>query len=752
MAMTPRNEREIFFAALDRDRADRASFLDDACADDEALRRGVESLLRLHENATSFLSVPVVDQLAAALPGAQDAAVDLSFLGPPSEPGSLGRIDQYEVLDVVGRGGTGVVLRARDTKLLRVVAIKILAAPLAMSGSARMRFVREARAAAAVGDEHVITIHAVSDDGAFPYIVMEFIDGCSLQAFLRDSGPPEVEEIARIGLQIAEGLAAAHRQGLIHRDVKPANILIEDRLRRVKLTDFGLARAVDDASLTQSGYIAGTPLYMSPEQVNGHPIGPRSDLFSLGSVLYELCTGQPAFRAPSTAAVIRRICHEAPQPIREINPEIPPDLCRLIERLHAKEPEDRPASAADVSNWLSRILNRPLTQDQATRCSLPALTPAPPRNLVPRWRWATAALLILVVGLGMSEATGVTEVGRSVIRLFSPEGTLVVEVDDPAVRVTLEGADLVITDAGSQEIRLKPGSYTLQASKEGRLVRQELVTVARDGRQVVRISKEPRASEAWEESVAVLPPAQQVEAVAQRLKELNPGFDGQVASAIRGQAVTGLTFVTDAVSDISPVRALRYLEVLDVRGTVPRGGRLTDLSPLRGLPLTVLHFEDNPVSDLSPLKGMPLKDLGLFRTRIEDLSPLRGMPLVSLGIGHTGVSDLSALTGMALTHLYCDGAPVSDLSPLKGVPLEVLYIPMTLVSDLSPLSGMALVEVGLEGAPVSDLSPLTAMPLRSIRCDIRPDREAGLLRSMGTLETINGRPAAEFWEDPAAAP
>src|SRR6516164_4977503 len=330
------NEQAIFLAALEKDPAERAAFLNEACAGDTALRGGVETLLRLHAETHTFLDVPAIEQLAAADPAPGNAAPDLSFLAPPSEPGSLGRLDHYEVLEVVGRGGTGVVLRARDTKLSRTVALKVLAAPLAATGTARQRFAREARAAAAVRDEHVVAIHAVRDDAPLPYLVMEFIEGCNLETLLRKGGPPEVKEVLRIGIQIASGLAAAHRLGLVHRDVKPANILLENGLQRVKLTDFGLARAADDASLTQSGYIAGTPLYMAPEQANGEPLDCRADLFGLGSVLYEMCTGRPAFRAPTTAAVIRRVCDETPRPIREVNPEVPAPLSRLIERLHAK--------------------------------------------------------------------------------------------------------------------------------------------------------------------------------------------------------------------------------------------------------------------------------------------------------------------------------------------------------------------------------------------------------------------------------
>jgi serine/threonine protein kinase len=189
-----------------------------------------------------------------------------------------------------------------------------------------------------------------------PYLVMEYIDGCNLEALLRRGGPLDVKEVLRIGMQVARGLAAAHQHGLIHRDVKPANILLENGVQRVKLTDFGLARAADDASLTQTGLIAGTPPYMAPEQAASEPIDARADLFSLGSVLYELCTGRPAFRAPTTVAVIKRVCDEKPLSIREVNPDIPEPLCRVIDRLHAKKPADRPASAAEVADLLARLL------------------------------------------------------------------------------------------------------------------------------------------------------------------------------------------------------------------------------------------------------------------------------------------------------------------------------------------------------------------------------------------------------------
>src|SRR5262249_33251856 len=183
----------------------------------------------------------------------------------------------YEILAELGRGGMGVVYKARDVRLQRFVAVKVLAAHLAASDVARRRFFREARAAAAVRHEHVVAIHSVSDEGAEPpFLVMELIAGASLEDLVKREGAVAVEEIVRIGAEAAEGLAAAHAVGLVHRDVKPANVLMEDGVGRVKITDFGLARAADDESLTQSGVVVGTPLYASPEQAREEELDHRS--------------------------------------------------------------------------------------------------------------------------------------------------------------------------------------------------------------------------------------------------------------------------------------------------------------------------------------------------------------------------------------------------------------------------------------------------------------------------------------------
>jgi len=353
---------EVFLQALEGDPAARTAFLDAACADGP-VRTRVEALLKAHDAAGDFLSGPAVRP--APLPGVQTlparegdlpSAGELpAFLDRCETPGRVGRLAHYEILDVLGRGGMGVVLRGVDVRLDRVVAIKVLAPHRAADATARTRVMREARAAAAVSHPHVVGIHGVDEFNGLPYLVMEYVAGPSLQQKI-DGGALPLAQILRIGGQVASGLAAAHAQGLVHRDVKPANILLEGGVERVKVTDFGLARAADDARLTQAGAVYGTPQYMSPEQARGDPVDQRSDLFSLGSVMYAMGTGRPPFRGETGLAVLRRVCDDTPRPIREVNPDIPEALAEIVHKLLAKNPDDRFQSASAVAELLNRYL------------------------------------------------------------------------------------------------------------------------------------------------------------------------------------------------------------------------------------------------------------------------------------------------------------------------------------------------------------------------------------------------------------
>jgi serine/threonine protein kinase len=293
------------------------------------------------------------------------------LLGTPNHPEMLGRLGRYDIERVIGSGGMGIVLKAHDSELNRPIAIKLLAPHLAHVGAARERFAREGRAAAAVVHEHVVAIHNVESDGKAPFLVMQYVPGRSLQTRVDEDGPLAVEEILRIGVQAASGLAAAHRQGLIHRDVKPANILLENQVDRAILTDFGLARTIDDASLTQTGILAGTPHYMSPEQASGELIDFRSDLFSLGAVLYFMATGHPPFRANGAMAVLHRLCHEKHRPVWQTNKDIPDELSDVIDRLLEKKPGRRYATADEVQQALAELLSRAQREGLSRR----------------RWRW-----------------------------------------------------------------------------------------------------------------------------------------------------------------------------------------------------------------------------------------------------------------------------------------------------------------------------------------------------------------------------
>lgn len=354
---------DVFHRAAElTDFGERQAFLDQVCGDDALLRSRVEALLRHDADAGSFLEKPpeeiAAGRLEATAAGTNHGDDDAwkKLLEPVEAGDCQGRLGTYEVTEFVGRGGMGIVLRARDPKLHRAVAVKLLAPELAAQPVSVQRFLREARAAAAVSHDHVVSIYAIDDEARPPRIVMELIDGQSLQQKIDKTGSLDVKSILRIGMQTAGGLSAAHRQGLVHRDIKPANILLENGIEKVKLTDFGLARAVDDIGMTQTGQITGTPQYMSPEQAQGQRVDHRTDLFSLGCVLYAMCTGRAAFRADSAVAVLHRIVHDTPRPIRKFNDDIPEWLCAIVEKMLAKYPDDRFESAAEIEDLLGRWL------------------------------------------------------------------------------------------------------------------------------------------------------------------------------------------------------------------------------------------------------------------------------------------------------------------------------------------------------------------------------------------------------------
>ncbi len=280
----------------------------------------------------------------------------VDFLQPSKNKESLGRLSNIEIQQFIGQGAHGIVLKGFQEELNRLVAVKVMAPHLASVVAARKRFAREAKATAAIVHPNVMPILHVDSSGQLPFLIMPYVDCESLQDRLDREGSLPLLDVLRIAVQVSKGLAAAHAQGLVHRDVKPANILLERGVERVMLTDFGLARAVDDATLTRSGLIAGTPHYMSPEQARGEGVDARSDLFSLGSVLYAISTGRPPFRAETTYGILRRVTDDEPRPMRELNSELPAWFDLVVMKLLAKSPDQRFASSESVAEVFEECL------------------------------------------------------------------------------------------------------------------------------------------------------------------------------------------------------------------------------------------------------------------------------------------------------------------------------------------------------------------------------------------------------------
>jgi len=314
------------------------------------------------EESTVRMAIPAV--ATPYVRGESDGFVDDSLaddlsisglLDPPSHPELLGRLGRYEIEQLIGRGGMGLVFRAFDPQLHRVVALKMLAPHFAASKVARERFAREARAVAALTHPHLVAIHDVVAEGRLPYLVMAYVDGPSLEQRVRRDGPLSIEEAVTLVRQLTAALATAHDAGLIHRDIKPANILCEASGQRAVLTDFGLVRSLDGDSMTHTGVVAGTPHYMSPEQARGVGVGQHSDLWGVGAVLYFALTGRPPFEGSQPMAVLHQVCSTDPERVNRVREGIPSGLAGIVMRLLEKAPSDRYPDCASLRSDLDRF-------------------------------------------------------------------------------------------------------------------------------------------------------------------------------------------------------------------------------------------------------------------------------------------------------------------------------------------------------------------------------------------------------------
>jgi serine/threonine-protein kinase len=437
---------------------------------------------RLLQPGNSAEAIP-----AGARNDTPSAVSHLSFLEPSENSARLGMFGRYEILKVLGQGGMGIVLQALDPVLDRSCAVKVLAPELASSAAARQRFFREAKSAAAVVHPHVIPIQTVDEHRSLPYLVMPVIEGRSLQQRVDELGLLDGIEVVRIAMQIASGLSAAHAQGLVHRDIKPANILLENGVERVQITDFGLARAVDDASVTRSGVISGTPQYMSPEQARGESIDHRSDLFSLGSVMYFMLVGRSPFRAETTMGVLDRINNDEPRSPREVRSEIPEWLEAIVLRCLQKDANDRFQTASELFELLESAL---------AHLQTPSSVPAPAttnvsvksvggRGRIRNWkRWLAGSMLGAFAFWAASVI--LLETGNGVLKIES-------HADHDIPIVIRRGHEIVknllVTKEGTST-KLRAGFYTLEIDDEETEYRfeDEQLRLSRGGELVATIS------------------------------------------------------------------------------------------------------------------------------------------------------------------------------------------------------------------------------------------------------------------------
>jgi serine/threonine-protein kinase len=388
---TPTSERwrqieHLYHAALELRLAGREAFLDEACAGDEELRREVVSLIASHNLAETFISAPPEDVVAALVAEQQSGSMSGRTLG------------HYQLDSLLGAGGMGEVWRARDTRLDRAVAVKILPEHLADNPEALRRFEREAKAVAALSHPNILSIFDFGAERGVSYAVMELLDGGNLREYL-NRGEPGWRRTAWIGAAVAEGLAAAHDKGIIHRDLKPENIFLT-RDGQIKVLDFGIARVKQvvtaesetrtATATTKPGAVIGTIAYMSPEQARGQVADAPSDLFSLGVVLYELLSGQRPFERATTTETLAAILRDEPPPLGELKKEIPEALENVIGRCLEKRPEDRYQSARDLAVDLKAVLGGAGVPRSAPARGKPRPHPA---------RLLAAALVILIMGI-----------------------------------------------------------------------------------------------------------------------------------------------------------------------------------------------------------------------------------------------------------------------------------------------------------------------------------------------------------------
>ncbi|MGF1583300.1 MAG: serine/threonine-protein kinase [Gemmataceae bacterium] len=476
----------IFYRWLECSPDERDLFLDQSCGTDVELRREVEALLATHTNPESFFPKPIelhpqstdttftvsVDPVPSSHSEQQATWDDggrmvSGVLGPPQQPGDIGQLGHYRITGVLGTGGMGVVFEARDEQLKRKVAIKLMKPNDGNTPVAKARFLREAAAMAAMEHDHIITVHHVGEE---------------LEARLKRGAKFTIPQILQIGREVAQGLAAAHKQGLVHRDIKPSNLWLEaDPENRIKILDFGLARSVTTAvdkaygQITKTGVILGTPAYMAPEQARGDSVDHRCDLFSLGCVLYQLCTAEQPFKGKDTLSLLMSLAMDNPSPPHRLNWQVPEELSNLVLKLMAKDPAQRVQSVQEVIDVIRGLETECSTEEMLVQpiprgkkalsvpkesadstAELNANRPSRPKSLQV---WAILGLLGVVLGLL------VYFFGLRAMHFFADRGTIVIDTHGRNVRTTVFDGAINLTAPKERPDEPPPGkeAYVVDA-------------------------------------------------------------------------------------------------------------------------------------------------------------------------------------------------------------------------------------------------------------------------------------------------
>ncbi len=660
--------------------------------------------------------------------------LDLHLIGQNGEKW----LAHYRVTEALGRGGMGIVYAAQDTLLHRQVALKVMVPQLSVDPNAKNRFLREARAAAGLTSDHIVTVYQVGEDRGLPFIATELLRGQSLESAIREGQKFTVEQITQIASDILQGLSVAHASGIVHRDIKPANLWLEPTTKgtfRVKILDFGLARAdLDESQLTHASAIVGTPAFMPPEQARGSKaIDFRSDLFSVGCVLYLLCTEQLPFQGENTIETLIAIAMGTPEPPNSIRPEIPKELSELVMALLEKTPEDRPASASSVLARLAgqnppsstQLPQQPLMDSSPSSSSIQA-TPKPRRARVglgvPIWTaWVILGLLSVAVA------------SLAIFFWQTPDGRIVkVECNDPGIQIAFGDGDLKIANAYSDPIVVQPGIVELKIKK-----------LSEDGTEFVFETDKliVRKGDTIALRIELLDRELRLEQIGKGIIDSSvipdsswdrPDLTANQRGALWVLSIGGVVVLKDnSTIEIPDQLPTGDYEVTNVRLSTNKLATDDGLKNLSGLTgLKSLNLDSTLITDagVAHLKDLTqLQELMLFGTKVTDagLPHLKRMSeLTTLGLGGrleiTDAGLVHLLRFKKLKHLYLDWSKITD----AGVPLlrrfeelETLNLGGTAITDegTEPLRYMnTLKELVLYRTAITDKSMVHVGRIKSL--------------------------------------